>query len=326
MSDSGHSQPSMYIPGRNRRRRWMDQGPSGNLNLSEPGRERDPMLRDRDQDRWDGNDDSAGYTMQKTPIILAKPAAERPKPTSAPPVLEKPIVLMKAREEGKPTQTAEGASLPPTAATAKVEKEGQRPTQPVYQIQNRGMAAAAANAGGNVDPVVGQAKLMPPQKMKHSIKLVDEYMNWCDSAIEFLLDQTDVLVVGIIGFQGTGKSTMMSLLSANSPDDDQRYELQYPILSPAILDHLINNDRKLPPEYNLPHTYVEMQSLQIAAFLFTVCHVVIVVQDWFTDFNLYRFLQTAEMLKPSTPSPSHESSGSSGGDEGIEYYPHIGMS
>lgn len=127
------------------------------------------------------------------------------------------------------------------------------------------------------------------------------------------------------------------------------------------MDHLINNDRKLPPEYNLPHTYVEMQvgepagpglgagpgegaalasgghfpplapnlvslcvswgaapprphlglacvahgewlnvlkpaprpscspqSLQIAAFLFTVCHVVIVVQDWFTDLSLYR--------------------------------------
>lgn len=333
----------------------MDQGPSGNLNLSEPGRERDPMLRERDPDRWDGNDDNSTYTVQKTPIILAKPNAERPKPVSAPPALEKPIVLMKAREEGKPSPTPESANLPPTAATAKIEKEGQRPTQPVYQIQNRGMGAAAANASGNVDPVVGQAKLLPPQKMKHSIKLVDEYMNWCDSAIEFLLDQTDVLVVGILGFQGTGKSTMMSLLSSNSPDDDQRsyvFRMQsqevreragnqtsgidffisqeriifldtQPILSPAILDHLINNDRKLPPEYNLPHTYVEMQSLQIAAFLFTVCHLVIVVQDWFTDFNLYRFLQTAEMLKPSTPSPSHESSGSSGGDEGIEYYPHI---
>lgn len=333
----------------------MDQGPSGNLNLSEPGRERDPMLRERDPDRWDGNDDNSTYTVQKTPIILAKPNAERSKPVSAPPALEKPIVLMKAREEGKPSPTPESANLPPTAATAKIEKEGQRPTQPVYQIQNRGMGAAAANASGNVDPVVGQAKLLPPQKMKHSIKLVDEYMNWCDSAIEFLLDQTDVLVVGILGFQGTGKSTMMSLLSSNSPDDDQRsyvFRMQsqevreragnqtsgidffisqeriifldtQPILSPAILDHLINNDRKLPPEYNLPHTYVEMQSLQIAAFLFTVCHLVIVVQDWFTDFNLYRFLQTAEMLKPSTPSPSHESSGSSGGDEGIEYYPHI---
>ncbi|KAM4651856.1 nonsense-mediated mRNA decay factor SMG9 isoform 1-T2 [Discoglossus pictus] len=355
MSDSGHSQPSMYVPGR-RRRRWMDQGPPGNLNLSEPGRERDPMVRDRDQDRWDGNEDNSGYTMQKTPIILAKPTSDRGKavPTSTSAPMEKPIVLMKAREEGKPAPPAEGTAVQPTAATVKVEKEGQRPTQPVYQIQNRGMGSAASS-GNNVDPVVGQAKLLPPQKMKHCIKLVDEYMNWCDSAIEFLLDQTDVLVVGVLGLQGTGKSTLMSLLSANSLDDDHRsyvFRMQsqevreragnqtsgidffisqeriifldtQPILSPAILDHLINNDRKLPPEYNLPHTYVEMQSLQIAAFLFTVCHVVIVVQDWFTDFNLYRFLQTAEMLKPSTPSPSHESSGSSGSDEGIEYYPHM---
>lgn len=37
-----------------------------------------------------------------------------------------------------------------------------------------------------------------------------------------------------------------------------------------------------------------------------------------------RFLQTAEMVKPSTPSPSHESSTSSGSDEGTEYYPHLG--
>ncbi|XP_072106407.1 nonsense-mediated mRNA decay factor SMG9-like, partial [Mobula birostris] len=35
------------------------------------------------------------------------------------------------------------------------------------------------------------------------------------------------------------------------------------------------------------------------------------------------FLQTAEMLKPSTPSPSHELSGGSGADEGTEYYPNI---
>ncbi|EFB28087.1 hypothetical protein PANDA_013207, partial [Ailuropoda melanoleuca] len=299
--------------------------------------------------------------------------------------LEKPIVLMKPREEGKGPAAAANASTPegtapaPPAAPAppKGEKEGQRPTQPVYQIQNRGMGTAAPAA---MDPVVGQAKLLPPERMKHSIKLVDDQMNWCDSAIEYLLDQTDVLVVGVLGLQGTGKSMVMSLLSANTPEEDQRayvFRAQsaemkerggnqtsgidffitqerivfldtQPILSPSILDHLINNDRKLPPEYNLPHTYVEMQSLQIAAFLFTVCHVVIVVQDWFTDLSLYRstkralslgcgmgvpvhqpltpnprFLQTAEMVKPSTPSPSHESSSSSGSDEGTEYYPHL---
>ncbi|XP_070306847.1 nonsense-mediated mRNA decay factor SMG9 isoform X3 [Odocoileus virginianus] len=345
--------------------------------------------------------------MQKTPIILSKPPAERskqplpPAAPAAPPApapLEKPIVLMKPREEGKgpaattSASTPEGTAPPPPAAPMppKGEKEGQRPTQPVYQIQNRGMGTAAPTA---MDPVVGQAKLLPPERMKHSIKLVDDQMNWCDSAIEYLLDQTDVLVVGVLGLQGTGKSMVMSLLSANTPEEDQRayvfraqsaemkerggnqtsgidffitqerivfldtqllrerpgpqlvlkecwwnrvlaphtwmtgeWETLHkyaPILSPSILDHLINNDRKLPPEYNLPHTYVEMQSLQIAAFLFTVCHVVIVVQDWFTDLSLYRFLQTAEMVKPSTPSPSHESSSSSGSDEGAEYYPHL---
>ena len=66
-----------------------------------------------------------------------------------------------------------------------------------------------------MDPVAGQARLAAPEKMKSSIKLVDEQMNWCDSAIEFLLDQTDVLVVGVLGLQGTGKSTLMSLLAAN---------------------------------------------------------------------------------------------------------------
>lgn len=39
--------------------------------------------------------------------------------------------------------------------------------------------------------------------------------------------------------------------------------------------------------------------------------------------SLIRFLQTAEMLKPSTPSVSHDSAGSSGADDGSEYYPHL---
>ncbi|KAF6079497.1 SMG9 nonsense mediated mRNA decay factor [Phyllostomus discolor] len=367
MSESGHSQPGLY--GIERRRRWKDPGPGGPQNLSGPGgRERD-YIAPWERERRDGSEETGASVMQKTPIILSKPPAERskqpppPAAPAAPPApapLEKPIVLMKPREEGKgptaPTNasTPEGTTPPPPAAPVppKGEKEGQRPTQPVYQIQNRGMGTAAPAV---MDPVVGQAKLLPPERMKHSIKLVDDQMNWCDSAIEYLLDQTDVLVVGVLGLQGTGKSMIMSLLSANTPEEDQRayvFRAQsaemkerggnqtsgidffitqerivfldtQPILSPSILDHLINNDRKLPPEYNLPHTYVEMQSLQIAAFLFTVCHVVIVVQDWFTDLSLYRFLQTAEMVKPSTPSPSHESSSSSGSDEGTEYYPHL---
>uniref|UniRef100_A0A3B3TZ42 Nonsense-mediated mRNA decay factor SMG9 n=1 Tax=Poecilia latipinna TaxID=48699 RepID=A0A3B3TZ42_9TELE len=330
MSESGHSQPGMYGQGRRRRRRRGERdGPPGQ-NLSGPSRDREYQPRER----------------------RAKPSQNAP--VSGAPLLEKPIMLMKARDDGgKPGTPPEAAAQSSGPGPSKVEREGQRPTQPVYQIQNRGMGASAS--GNAVDPMVGQSKLLHPEKMKHSIKLVDDQMNWCDSAMEYLRDQTDMLVVGVIGLQGTGKSTIMSLLSANTPEEDQRsyvfrpqsQEIKerggnqstgidffitqervifldtQPILSPFILDHVINNDRKLPPEYNLPHTYVEMQSLQIAAFLFTVCHVVIVVQDWFTDINLYRFLQTAEMLKPSTPSASHDSTGSSGSDDGAEYYPHI---
>uniref|UniRef100_A0A674G872 Nonsense-mediated mRNA decay factor SMG9 n=1 Tax=Taeniopygia guttata TaxID=59729 RepID=A0A674G872_TAEGU len=298
--------------------------------------------------------------LQKTPIILAKPPAERQPPPAAPkagpaqapppPAPAPPIVLMKARgEDGRGGGGASAAPGEGPQQAPPTEREGPRPTQPVYQLHSRGLAPPAA-----LDPAQAQARLAAPEKMKTSIKLVDEQMNWCDSALEFLLEQTDVLVVGALGLQGTGKSTVMSLLAGNQPEEDPRSfvfrpqppELRerggaqtggidlfvtqervlfldtQPILSPAHLDHLINNDRKLPPEFALPHAYVETQSLQIAAFLFTVCHVVLLVQDWFTDLGLYRFLQTAEMVKPPTPSPSHDSSGA-GAEEPSEYYPHL---
>ncbi|XP_062368394.1 nonsense-mediated mRNA decay factor SMG9 [Cinclus cinclus] len=298
--------------------------------------------------------------LQKTPIILAKPPAERQPLPSAPkagpvqapppPAPAPPIVLMKARgEEGRGGGVASAGTGEGPAQAPPLEREGPRPTQPVYQLHSRGLAPPAA-----LDPAQAQARLAAPEKMKTSIKLVDEQMNWCDSALEFLLEQTDVLVVGALGLQGTGKSTVLSLLAGNQPEEDPRSfvfrpqppELRerggaqtggidlfvtqervlfldtQPILSPAHLDHLINNDRKLPPEFALPHAYVETQSLQIAAFLFTVCHVVLLVQDWFTDLGLYRFLHTAEMVKPPTPSPSHDSSGA-GAEEPSEYYPHL---
>ncbi|EDV29214.1 uncharacterized protein TRIADDRAFT_51276 [Trichoplax adhaerens] len=47
---------------------------------------------------------------------------------------------------------------------------------------------------------------------------------------------------------------------------------------------------------------MEIQSLKQVSFLYSVCHVVIVVQDWFTDLSLLRFLLTAEMLTKPTSS------------------------
>lgn len=67
--------------------------------------------------------------------------------TSGTPVPEKPIMLMKARDEGgKPGTPQETAAQPSGPGPSKMEKEGQRPTQPVYQIQYRGMGPSASSS------------------------------------------------------------------------------------------------------------------------------------------------------------------------------------
>lgn len=78
-------------------------------------------------------------------FIYSKAKPSQNTPVSGAPVLEKPIMLMKARDDGgkpgTPTESAAQSSGPPS----KIEREGQRPTQPVYQIQNRGMSASASS-------------------------------------------------------------------------------------------------------------------------------------------------------------------------------------
>lgn len=58
-----------------------------------------------------------------------------------------------------------------------------------------------------------------------------------------------------------------------------------PLAESGIRDPSLGREEET---FNSVVSYPHPQSLQIAAFLFTVCHVVIVVQDWFTDLSLYR--------------------------------------
>ncbi|XP_013191537.1 nonsense-mediated mRNA decay factor SMG9 [Amyelois transitella] len=44
---------------------------------------------------------------------------------------------------------------------------------------------------------------------------------------------------------------------------------------------------------------VTVDCLQVTSFLMAICHVLVAVQDWFADYNFIRYIQAAEMLKPS---------------------------
>ncbi|CAH0400009.1 unnamed protein product [Chilo suppressalis] len=69
---------------------------------------------------------------------------------------------------------------------------------------------------------------------------------------------------------------------------------------------------------------VTVDCLQVASFLMSVCHVLVAVQDWFSDYNLLRYIQAAEMLRPSLWTQNATSGGNTG-DAALttDSHPHL---
>ncbi|KAK2585420.1 hypothetical protein KPH14_010088 [Odynerus spinipes] len=231
----------------------------------------------------------------------------------------------------------------------------ERPTFILKTREGESRAVSPSQRNGNKKEIDGTSTmpLKPPDitrtviptciEMTSCAKFMDENMQLCESALEFLCDQQDFLVVGCLGTQGVGKSTIMSLLTSNYKADifgvqDMSHHESgtnctsgidffvtknrviyldtQPILSASVIDYTSSfEQKKTTTDFVNTETNLELQSLQFTAFLFSVCHVIIFVQDWFVDPNLVRFLQTAEMLKPSSTTTMDQ--------DYVEYYPHI---
>ncbi|XP_074658500.1 nonsense-mediated mRNA decay factor SMG9-like [Tubulanus polymorphus] len=264
-------------------------------------------------------------TPTRTPIILAKPdrhdSAEetsQPGASTGKPV-DRPIIV-KMRED--PHGGAAAAAAPDS-----------------YRIQKSFIPLSDGTP---------QSRMAPPPEISQSVKLVDESMQWSDMGMEMLVDQTEYLVIGVIGPQSVGKSTVMASLagwrngstppvfkpatgavlgsSGHQTSGIDMYVTServilldtQPVLSSSVLFDLIDREKKIPPEFTSAENYHEIRSLQTIAFMYTVCNVVIVTIDWFADLFLLKFLQTAEMLKPPTPDAAGGAA-----DEHVEYYPHL---
>ncbi|XP_020293561.1 protein SMG9 isoform X2 [Pseudomyrmex gracilis] len=221
-------------------------------------------------------------------------------------------------------------------------REGEsRAISPSQRNGNKKDAEISSGTSTKIQESIRSLSTCP--EMTACTKLMDKTMQLIENPIDYLHDQQDFLVVGCLGTQGVGKSTIMSLLTSNyMPDIFQVQNLSnfengtnctngidffvtknrviyldtQPIFSGSLIDYSASFDQKkasvdfVNTEFNL-----ELQSLQFAAFLFSVCHVILFVQDWFVDPNLLRFLQTAEMLKPSSTTIMDQ--------EYVEYYPHL---
>lgn len=277
----------------------------------------------------------------------------------------KPVfILAKHPDRGTSSQSqsqasgdaASGESSKPTVLLSKASSRAESPASSSSTSKDDAPPSASVATNPSIKqppPESLSDRLAAPPDMAAPVKFIDDSLQWCDSALEYLLDQPDFYVVGIIGMQGAGKSTIMSILAGQygqagtrqlfRPQSRELRELgqhcttgvdiyvtpermilldTQPVISASVMDHMIQFEKKTPGGgdfHSLENAHV-MQSLQMASFLMAICHTVIVVQDWFADPNFLRFVLTAEMLRPTTS--SHDQSRSNGEDV-AESFPHL---
>lgn len=297
------------------------------------------------------------HTVMKQPIILAKPDSND---TSKQSVLSNSSPVSETLRMNSKTKTSFNSSAGVENSSPVEKYHGQyRESKPYagksdISKSNLSNKNARSNNVGHIAPpqdnLVTKSLEDTGGNIK-SVKILDDLLHWTDCGIELLEDQTHFLVVGVLGPQGVGKSTIMSYL-AGSDINSKKFVFPcqtrdvaerasnmtvgvdmfvteertifldcQPLLSPSLLEQCIYNDRKMSAEYNGPAAGIEMQSLQLATLFFSICHVVIIMQDWFSDCSLYSFLQCAEMLKLTSPTPSSDSSNME--NEFEEFHPHV---
>ena len=52
-------------------------------------------------------------------------------------------------------------------------------------------------------------------------------------------------------------------------------------------------------DFKYYENFIEIQSIELACFVLSVCNVVLLTEDWFIDPSLFKILHTAEMLMPN---------------------------
>ncbi|XP_066988638.1 nonsense-mediated mRNA decay factor SMG9-like isoform X1 [Macrobrachium rosenbergii] len=257
-----------------------------------------------------------------------------------------PVILSRTRSTSEQRSTSPNPSVTTARKDSVPNVSGSSSTTQHFQIASK--------------PLMMEASLMPERIMKGPTRLLDESLTLCDDLSPYLLDQSNFLVVAMMGTQGVGKSSLASLFVNPDVDINKTRSCVFrpesleqimsgchgtngvdiyittqrlfvldcqPLLSPSIMDRLISQDKKCTSEYNSTENLMEIESLQLLTLVMSIAHVVVLMQDSGIDPNLIRLLQTCEMMKPSSSStPSSSSSTQStptGSEDTQQYFPHV---
>ena len=158
--------------------------------------------------------------------------------------------------------------------------------------------------------------------MNKVCKLLDDNLQFIDSLEQFLSESNESFtVIGVLGKRGVGKSSLMSTLAGCDRADFlfKSAGIEADSAKTSGVDCFISKERtifldfqpllsgmsgqseltKKGVEFKYFENYVQIQSIELACFCLSVCNVVLLVEDWFTDPNLLTLVHTAEMLLPN---------------------------
>ncbi|KAI9161329.1 hypothetical protein LWI28_016404 [Acer negundo] len=186
--------------------------------------------------------------------------------------------------------------------------------------------------------------------------LSDSWDLHIDRFLPFLSENTDFTVVAVIGPPGVGKSTIMNQLygfDGSSPgmlppfailSEETRAMSRHstcgieprisaerlilldtqPVFSSSILAELMRPDGSstisvLTGESLSAELAHQLMGIQLAVFLASICHILLVVSEGVHDSNMWRLMSTVDLLKHGIPDPSslttfHSQSSKSGPD------------
>ena len=204
------------------------------------------------------------------------------------------------------------------------------------QLLARGPTAAtaagpASGTSSSAPPIASAAARGGPKK------IINDAMEFTpDDANALLSDTNDFTVIGVIGAQGVGKSTLMSLLAGArwGEGGSQLHEPPFapqtaetvqqaahrtcgcdlyvtperlllldtqPLLSPSVLLELMRRETTLTADVQTHENLLELHSLRIALLVLSACHLVVCVHDGSFDPHALRMVRLAQTLRHRVP-------------------------
>eukprot|EP00026_Physarum_polycephalum_P009797 Phypoly_transcript_09933.p1 GENE.Phypoly_transcript_09933~~Phypoly_transcript_09933.p1 ORF type:complete len:381 (-),score=70.42 Phypoly_transcript_09933:214-1272(-) len=174
-------------------------------------------------------------------------------------------------------------------------------------------------------------------KSSEVMKMISENFEFQIDTITkfFQSDHDDFTVVGVVGSQGVGKSSILNQLAGLNQEGvpifaPQTLENQYssehqtsgvdicvlpaerlilldsqPVMSPSILANAAKLTELPAADVTSHENLLYIQSLQLLVYMLSVCHIVIVVQEAVPDVSLWRLFKSACMVKFNIPDVSY---------------------